>query len=84
MKSSLFIAWGARPPSWIACRGEGRAVGEGLVVDPELLIREPIQDHLAPHAANGNWRRVRRVKCVGVPNLSYNDFPHINGLSASC
>ena len=59
-------------------------MGEGLIVDPEILVREPMQDYLTPHAAKGNWRRVRRVKCIGVLNLSYNDFPHIIGLSASC
>jgi hypothetical protein len=72
------------PRPGLLAGGEGRAVGEGLIVDPEILVREPMQNHLTPCAAKGNWRRVRRVKCIGVLNLSYNDLPHIIGLSASC
>jgi len=47
----------------------------GEVVD---RLNESVYAH-----EKGAWGRVRRVKRVGVLNLSYYDFPHIFGLSAS-
>ena len=67
-----FIGWRSR-------QGAGIPV---LLLHGNAEVVERLNESVRAHE-KGAWRRVCRVKRVGVLNLSYYDFPHIFGLSAS-